>query len=149
MSSHRWKPRMVICVWLLGVDGGTDIKRSLLVGIYKRISRDQLQPDSDHTAKLIAVDSSISGIKPVLYITSYDMIQIYILLVYSSAQNLKIWRTRLNPFARSWFYNATAVRGTLWWLCQSHSVNYANHQHSPFARRRHDVANSIFSGIVW
>jgi len=68
--------------------------------------------------------------------------------------------TRLNPFARSWFYNATAVRGTLWWLrqshsvnsvsgdChiqqQSHSVNYANHQHSPFARRRHDVANYIF-----
>ena len=26
--------------------------------------------------------------------------------------------TRLNPFARSWFYNATAVRGALWWLCQ-------------------------------
>jgi len=33
--------------------------------------------------------------------------------------------TRLNPFARSWFYNATAVRGALWWLRQSHSVNYA------------------------
>ena len=60
--------------------------------------------------------------------------------------------TRLHPFARSWFYNATAVRGALWWfrqshsvtltgVChiqqQSHSVNYAN-QHSPFARRRHD-----------
>ena len=65
-------------------------------------------------------------------------------------------KTRLNPFARSWFYNATAVRGALWWLRQSHSVNYANHQHSPFdrrwltfARRRHDVANSIFPGIVW
>ena len=43
--------------------------------------------------------------------------------------NMKL--TRLNPFARSWFYNATAVRGALWWLCQSHSVNYANHQHSP------------------
>ena len=36
---------------------------------------------------------------------------------------------RLNSFARSWF----------WWLRQSHSVNYANHQHSPFARRRHDI----------
>ena len=23
-------------------------------------------------------------------------------------------KTRLNPFARSWFYNATAVRGALW-----------------------------------
>jgi len=57
--------------------------------------------------------------------------------------------TRLNPFARSWFYNATAVRGALWWLRQSHSVNYANHQHSPFARRRHDVANSVFPGIIW
>jgi len=57
--------------------------------------------------------------------------------------------TRLNPFARSWFYNATAVRGALWWLRQSHSVNYANHQYSPSARRRHDVANSILSGIVW
>jgi len=63
-------------------------------------------------------------------------------------------KTRLNPFARSWFYNATAVRGALRWLRQSHNVNYANHQHSPgggttFARRRHDVANSIFPGIVW
>ena len=46
--------------------------------------------------------------------------------------------TRLNPFARLWFYNATAVRGALWWLRESHSVNYANHQHSPFARPRHD-----------
>jgi len=60
--------------------------------------------------------------------------------------------TRLHPFARSWLYNATAMRGALWWFrqsysvtligaChiqqQSHSVNYAN-QHSPFARRRHD-----------
>jgi len=41
-------------------------------------------------------------------------------------------------------YNATAVRGALWWLRQSHSINYANHQHSPgggttFARRRHDI----------
>jgi len=39
--------------------------------------------------------------------------------------------TRLNPFARSWFYNATIVRGAVWWFRQSHSVNYANHQHSP------------------
>ena len=46
--------------------------------------------------------------------------------------------TRLHPFARSWFYNATAVHGALWWLRQSHSVNYTNHQHSPFARWRHD-----------
>jgi len=51
---------------------------------------------------------------------------------------IKLVATRLNPFASSWFYNATAVRGVLWWLRQSHSVNYANHQHSPFARRRHD-----------
>ena len=80
-------------------------------------------------------------------------------------------RTRLNPFTRSWLYNATAVRGALWWfrqshsvtltrVChiqqQSHSVNYAN-QHSPgggttFAKRRHDVSNYIYpppSPIVW
>jgi len=43
--------------------------------------------------------------------------------------------TRLDPFTHSWFYNATAVRGALWWLHQSHSIYYANHQHSPFARR--------------
>jgi len=47
-------------------------------------------------------------------------------------------RTRLHPFARSWLYNATAVRGALWWLRKCHIVNYANHQHSPFARRWHD-----------
>ena len=35
-------------------------------------------------------------------------------------------KTRLNPFARSWFYNATAVRGALWWFHQSHSVNEAH-----------------------
>jgi len=52
---------------LLGVDGGSDIKHSLLVGIYKRIGKEQLQPDSDHTSKLIAVDNSVTGLqKPVL-----------------------------------------------------------------------------------
>jgi len=68
-------------------------------------------------------------------------------------------KTRLSPFASSWFYNATAdwwlrqshninyanhqhSRGALWWLRQSHSVNYANHQHSPFARRRHDICQA-------
>jgi len=50
--------------------------------------------------------------------------------------------TRLNTFAHSWFYNATAVRGALWWLRQSHSVNYANHQHSP------DGANPIFQFLA-
>jgi len=50
--------------------------------------------------------------------------------------------TRLNTFARSWFYNATAVRGALWWLRQNHSVNYANHQHSP------DGATSIFQFLA-
>ena len=49
-----------------------------------------------------------------------------------------VTRLKLNPFAHSWFYNATAMRGAFWWLRQSHSVNYANHQHSPFARWRHD-----------
>ena len=51
-------------------------------------------------------------------------------------------RTRLHQFARSLLYNATAG-GALWWLRKSHIVNYANHQHSPFARRRHDVSNYI------
>ena len=46
-------------------------------------------------------------------------------------------RTRLHQFARSLLYNATAG-GALWWLRKSHIVNYAKHQHSPFARRRHD-----------
>ena len=48
-------------------------------------------------------------------------------------------QTRLHPFARSWLYNATAVRDALWWLRKSHIVYYAYHQHSPFARRRHDL----------
>ena len=68
----------------------------------------------------------------------------------------EITETRLNPFARSWFYNATAAPGALWWLRQSHSVNYANHQHSQYARRRHDfrqaaarVSNYISAPIVW
>jgi len=70
--------------------------------------------------------------------------------------------TRLHPFARSRLYNATAMRSALWWVRQSHSVNYvapsgdcervivnyANHQHSPFARRRHDVSDYI-PPIVW
>ena len=68
---------------------------------------------------------------------------------HDDADAVKQQTTRLNPFARSWFYNATAVRGALWWLRKSHSVNYANHQRSPFARRRHDVSDSIFPGIVW
>jgi len=33
--------------------------------------------------------------------------------------------TRLHPFACSWLYNATAVRGALWWLRKSRIVNYA------------------------
>ena len=33
--------------------------------------------------------------------------------------------------------------GALWWLRKSHIVNDANHQHSSFARRRHDVSNYI------
>jgi len=69
------KPVTVVCVWRLGVDGGADIKRSLLVGIYKRISKEQLQPHSDHTSKLIAVDNTVAGVKPVL---------IYLLLVTAS-----------------------------------------------------------------
>ena len=45
--------------------------------------------------------------------------------------------TRLHQFASSLLYNATAG-GALWWLRKSHIVNYAKHQHSPFASRRHD-----------
>jgi len=53
--------------------------------------------------------------------------------------------TFIHSFARSWFYNATAVRGALWWLRQNHSVNYANHQHW----RHSDF--SVFSPqkIIW
>jgi len=63
--------------------------------------------------------------------------------------------TRLHQFARSLLYNATAS-GTLWWFRKSHSINYANHQHLPFARRRHDFRQAAarrfklhFSPIVW
>ena len=68
-------------LWLLGVDGGADIKTSVLVGIYKRISKDQLQPEIDHTSKLIAVDNSIIGIhKPVLTSFIYQFaIQVFII----------------------------------------------------------------------
>jgi len=34
------------------------------------------------------------------------------------------------------------MRGALWWLRQSHSVNYANHQHSP------DVSTPIFQFLA-
>jgi len=60
----------------------------------------------------------------------------------------KAHTTRLNPFASSRFYNATAVRGALWWFRQSHSVNYyANHQHSPFARRHYTMFQPPFSPV--
>jgi len=52
---------------LLGVDGGSDIKRSLLLGIYKRIAKEPLRPNDDHTLKIIAVDNSVTGLhKPVI-----------------------------------------------------------------------------------
>jgi len=57
------------------------------------------------------------------------------IFTWSSLLSITSWNTNtctwLNLFARSWFYNATAVHGALWWLRQSHSVNYANHQHLP------------------
>ena len=63
--------------------------------------------------------------------------------------------TRLHKFARSLLYNATAG-GALWWLRKTHIVNYAKHQHSPFARRRHDFRQAAarrfklhFPPIVW
>jgi len=69
--------------------------------------------------------------------------------------------TRLHPFACSLLYNATAMCGALWWVRQSHSVNYVapsgdcerviswiSIRHSPgcgttFAKRRHDASNYI------
>ena len=47
--------------------------------------------------------------------------------------------TRLNPFAGSRFYNATAVRGALWWLRKSHRKLRKS---STFARRRHDFCQA-------
>ena len=78
-------------------------------------------------------------------------------------------KTRLHQFARSLLYNATAggalwwfrkshsVKcGALWWLRKSHIVSYAMHQHSPFARRRHDFRQAAarrfklhFPPILW
>jgi len=55
-----------LVVLSLGVDGGSDIKRSLLVGIYKRIAIEPLRPNDDHTSRIIAVDNSVTGLhKPV------------------------------------------------------------------------------------
>ena len=62
-------------------------------------------------------------------------------------QYTDIIKTRLHQFARSLLYNATAG-GALWWFRKSHIVNYAKHEHSPFARRRHDFSNYI-PPIVW
>ena len=58
-----------------------------------------------------------------------------LLKCYGTADNTKT--ARLNPFTSSCICKRNR-RGALWWFRQSHSVNYANHQHSPFARRRHD-----------
>jgi len=59
----------------------------------------------------------------------------------STSQTEILQSTRLNPFAGSWFYNATAVRGALWWFRQSQRKLRRS---STFARRRHDVSNSCF-----
>ena len=58
------------------------------------------------------------------------------------SQSVMYTVTRLPQFARSLLYNATAG-GALWWLRKSHIVNYAKHQHSPFARRRHDFRQAV------
>jgi len=104
---------------------------------------------SSHIFRLFLLFSSSSSSILILLFLFHILLFLLLLFLIILLFLRSAKETRLNPFARSWFYNATAVRGALWWFRQSHSVNYANHQHSPFARRRHDVANSIFPGIVW
>jgi len=93
LTRHHW-----LCLenveWLcvLGVDGGVDIKQSLLVGIYKRISRVQLQPDHDHTSKLIAVDNSIAGLK---------LVPAYLLTLYVSYQSSTV---HFSNWLASWLW---------------------------------------------
>jgi len=48
-----------------GIDGGEDINRDILVGIYDRTSRTPFKPAADHVTQVMKVEQMIVGKKPV------------------------------------------------------------------------------------
>jgi len=55
----------VVCWWLIGIDGGEDVNREILVGIYDRTSRTPFKPAADHVTQVMKVEQMIVGKKPV------------------------------------------------------------------------------------
>jgi len=53
------------CYLLTGIDGGEDINRDILVGIYDRTSRTPFKPAADHVTQVMKVEQMIVGKKPV------------------------------------------------------------------------------------
>jgi len=54
-----------VCCRLTGIDGGDDINRDILVGIYDRTSRTPFKPAADHVTQVMKVEQMIVGKKPV------------------------------------------------------------------------------------
>ena len=54
-----------MCCWSTGIDGGEDVKRDILVGIYDRTSRTPFKPAADHVTQVMKVEQMIVGKKPV------------------------------------------------------------------------------------
>jgi len=48
-----------------GIDGGDDISREMLVGIYDRMSQTPFKPAADHVTQVMKVEQMIVGKKPV------------------------------------------------------------------------------------
>jgi len=61
--------RVCLCIerfcWLIGIDGGDDVSRDILVGIYDRTTRTPFKPASDHVTQVMKVEQMIVGKKPV------------------------------------------------------------------------------------
>lgn len=53
--------------FLTGVDGGEDIPRETLVGIYERIRNRELDTNEDHVSQVQKVEKLITGKKPVSF----------------------------------------------------------------------------------
>jgi len=55
----------VVCWWSTGIDGGEDVSRDILIGIYDRTSRTPFKPAADHVTQVMKVEQMIVGKKPV------------------------------------------------------------------------------------
>lgn len=55
----------VVYCWLIGIDGGDDVSRDILVGIYDRTSTTPFKPAADHVTQVMKVEQMIVGKKPV------------------------------------------------------------------------------------